>query len=58
MLIRNNTSILEKSCPNYDWLFHPVQCIACKICQSSSKDKVFLPRATGVLTFSSRVFCL
>ena len=58
MLIRKRTSIHDKGCFNHEQLFHPVQCNACKICQFSSIDKLFLPGATGILTTSVQLHCL
>ena len=36
-LIRKRTSILDRVSLNYKQLFHPIQCIACRKCQCSSK---------------------
>ena len=58
MLIRKMTSILDRVCFNYEQLFHPVQCTACRICQCSSKDRLILPEVTGILTFSDQVHYL
>ena len=52
MLIGKGTSILDKGCLNYERLFHPVKCIARKICQCNSVDKLVLPRVTGILSVS------
>ena len=52
MLIRKRTSILDWVCSNYEKLFHPVQCTACRLCQCSSRDKVFLQRVTRLLWIS------
>ena len=52
MLIRNRTSTLDGVCFKYEHLFHPIQCIACRICQCSSEDKLVLPRVTRVLSIS------
>ena len=38
-LIRKRTSILERACFNYEELFHPVQCTACRKCQCRSRGK-------------------
>ena len=38
-LIRNGTSILDRVCFNYEQLFHPIQCTACRKCQCSSRGK-------------------
>ena len=50
MLNRKISSIPNKGCFNYEQLFHPVQCTAFIICQCSSKDKLVLPRVTGILS--------
>ena len=50
MLIRKRASILDGVCVNYEQLFHPVQCIACRICQCSSRDRLMLPEVTGILS--------
>ena len=55
MLLRKRTSILDRVCVNYKQLFHPVQCIACRICQGSSRLKVVLPEVTGILSFSDQL---
>ena len=52
MLIRKRTSIHNGVCFNYEQLFYPVQCIACRIYQCSSRNKLVLPRATRILTIS------
>ena len=39
MLMRKIISIFDRVCFNYEQLFHPVQCTACRICQCSSRDK-------------------
>ena len=49
MLMRKRTSNLARVCFNYDQLFHPIQCTACKICHCSSRDKLVLPEVTGFL---------
>ena len=54
MLIRKRTSILARVCFNYEQLFHPVQCTACKICQCSSREKLVLPKGTGILSISDQ----
>ena len=54
MLMRKSTSILDRVCLNYEQLFHPVQCTACKICQCSSRDKFVLPQLTGILSISDQ----
>ena len=38
-LIRKKTFILVRVCFNYEQLFHPMQCTACKKCQCSSTGK-------------------
>ena len=58
MLMRKRTSILDGVCVNYELLFHPVQCTACKICQCSSRDKLVLPEVTGILSFSHQLHYL
>ena len=50
MLMRKRTSILDGVCFKYVQLFHPVQCIACRICQCSSRDKLGMPEVTGILS--------
>ena len=54
-LIRKRTSILDGVCFDYELLFHPVQCIFCKISQSSSEEKLVSPRAAGILTISDQL---
>ena len=58
MLMRKRTSILDGVCVNYEQLFHPVQCTACRICQCGSKDKLVLPKVTGILSFSIQLHYL
>ena len=58
MLIGKRTSILDRVCFNYEQLFHPVQCTACRICQFSSRDRLVLPEVTGILTISDQVHYL
>ena len=58
MFIRKRTSNLEGVCSNYEQLFHPVQCTACRISQCSSGDKLVLPRLTRILSFSDRIHYL
>ena len=58
MLIRKRTSIVERVCFNYEQLFHPVQCTACRICQCSSGDRLVLPEETGILSISDQLHCL
>ena len=50
IVMRKRTSILDGVCVIYEQLFHPVQYIACRICQCSSRDKFVLPEVTGVLS--------
>ena len=52
MLIRKRTSILDGVCFNYEQLFHPLQCTACRIYQCSSRDKLVLLRVARILTIS------
>ena len=54
MLMRKTTSFLARVCFNYEQLFHPVQCTACRICQCSSRDKLVLPKLTGTLVISDQ----
>ena len=49
MLMMKQTSILDAVCFNYEQLFLPVQCTACRICPCSSRDKLVLPKVTGLL---------
>ena len=58
MLIRKRTSILDRVCFNYEQLFHPVQCTACRICQCFSRDRLVLPAVTGTLTIPDQVHYL
>ena len=58
MLMRNRTSILARVCFNYEQLFHPIQCIACRLCQCSSRDKLVLPEVTGILSISDQLHYL
>ena len=58
MLIRKRTSILDRVCSNYEQLFHPIQCTACRICQCSSRDRRVLPEVTGILSISDQVHYL
>ena len=58
VLMRKRTSILDGVCFNYEGLFHPVQCTACRICQCSSRDKLVLPEVTGILSISDQLHCL
>ena len=38
-IIRKRTYILDRVCFNYEQLFHPIQCTACRKCQCSSRGK-------------------
>ena len=38
-LIRKRTSIPDRVRFNYEQLFHPIQCTACRKCQCSSRGK-------------------
>ena len=58
IVIRKRTSILDRVCFNYEQLFHPVQCTACRICQGSSRDRLILPEVTGIRTISDQVHYL
>ena len=58
MLIRKRTSVLDGVSFNYEHLFHPVQCIACRICQCSSRDKLVLPEVTAYLSISDQLHYL
>ena len=58
MLIRKRTSIPDRVCVNYEQLFHPVQYTACRICQCSSRNRLVLPKVTGILTISDQVHYL
>ena len=49
-LMRKRTSNLDRVCFNYEQLFHPVQCTACRICQCSSTNKLVLPEVTAILS--------
>ena len=55
LLMRKRTSILDRVCFNYEQLFHPVQCTACRICQCSSRDRLVLPEVTGILSISDQL---
>ena len=57
-LMRKKTSILEIACFTYEQLFHPVQCIACRICQCSSRDRLVLPKVTGILSIAYQLHYL
>ena len=56
--MRKITSILDGVCVNYEQLFHPVHCTACRIRQGSSKDKLVLPEVTGILSISDELHYL
>ena len=58
MLIRKRKFILDGVCFNYEQLFHAVQCSACGICESSSRDKLVLPVMAGILSFSGQLHFL
>ena len=58
MLMRKRTSILEVVCFNYEQLFHPVQCTACRICQCRSRNELVWPEKTGFLSFSDQLHYL
>ena len=58
MLMRKRTSLLARVCFNYEQLFHPVQCTACRICHCSSRDKLVLPEVTGTLLISDQLHYL
>ena len=55
MLMRKTTSILDRVCFNYEDLFHPVKCFACRICQRSSTDTLVLPKVTCILLISDQL---
>ena len=54
MLIRKRTSLLDGVCLNFEQLFDPVQCTACRIYQCRSRDKLVLPRVTRILSISEK----
>ena len=58
MLMRKRTSNLDGVCVNYEQLFHPVQCTACRICQCSSTDNFVLTEVTGILSISEQLHYL
>ena len=58
MLMRKRTSILDRICFDYEQLFDPVQCTACRLCQCSSRDKLVLPELAGFLAFSDQLHYL
>ena len=53
-LIRKRTSILDTVCFNYEPLFYPIHCTACRKCQCSSRGKLLLPEGTGILSISDQ----
>ena len=57
-LSRKRTSILDGICVNYEPLFHPIQCTACKICPCSSRFKHVVPEVTGSLSFLDQLHYL
>ena len=54
LLNRKRTSLLDNVCYNYEQLFDPVQCTACKRRQVSSIGKPVVSRPTSILTFSDK----
>ena len=54
LLIRKRTSIIDRVCFNYEQMFHPVQCSACRVCQCRSRDKFVLLEVTGILSISGQ----
>ena len=56
--MRKKTSNLEGVCFNYEQLFHPVQCTACRRSQCSSKDKLVSSEVTGSLSISDQLHYL
>ena len=56
--MRKRTSIFDRVCFNYEQLFHPVQCTACRICQWSSGDRLVLPEVTDILSISDQLHYL
>ena len=54
-LVRKLTSIIDGVGFNYEQLFHPVQCTAYRICQGSSREKLFLPEVTGILSIREQI---
>ena len=57
MLMKERTYVLDGVCFNYEQLFHPVQCTACRIYQCSSIEYIVLRRATGILSISDQFHC-
>ena len=58
MLTMKKTCVLDGVWFNYERLFHPVQCTACRKCQCSWRDKLALPEVTGILSFSDQLHYL
>ena len=58
LIMRKRTSILDSVCFNYEQLFHPVHCIACRIFQCSLREKLILPEVTGILSISDQLHYL
>ena len=58
LLIRKCTSSLVGICFDYEQLFHPIQCTACKLCQCSSKVILKLPRVSDSVTLTRTSFSL
>ena len=58
MLMRKKTSIFDGVCVNYEQLFHPDQCTACRLCQCSSRDKLALSEVTGIPSSLDQVLYL
>ena len=58
MLVKKKTSKLYGVSFNYEHLFHPVQCSACRICQSSSRDELVWPKLAGILSFLDQLHYL
>ena len=46
---------LDGVCFKYERLFNPVQCTACRICQCSSRDKLFWLEVIGILWTSEQL---
>ena len=55
MLKSKRTSILNRVCVNYEQLFHPIQCTACRICQCTSGEILVSPEVTGILSISDQL---
>ena len=55
ILMRKRTSFFDGVCFINDQLFHPVQGTACRICQWSSRDKLVLPEAIGIVSISDQL---